>query len=107
MSVVNELVMVDVVPSGPVAFVVMVYAVLGASRPLEVQVPVASVAPLSCLPLASATTTWLRVPVEAFTVTGLLGSTSVALSAGVTLSSAGVGVTEGALEDELEADPPA
>ena len=66
-------VVVDGVPSDPVAVAVTVYAALGASRALEVQVPSAPRSPATLRPLASATVTSPSVPVVALTTTGSAG----------------------------------
>ena len=93
------------VPSGPVAGIVKVYAVEGCSSWVVAQVPSGSTCPGTAAPLASTRVTTPKVPDDAFTVTGALGRTSAARSAGVTASTAGVvlgvGVVVGALCWEL------
>ena len=84
--------MVEVaVPSSPVAATVRVYAVDGRRRSVAVQVPSESAFPGTVSPLASTRVTAPTVPEDALTVTGALGRTPAARSAGVISSTAGVG----------------
>ena len=89
------------VPSGPVAAIVKVYAVEGCSSSVVAQVPSGSTCPGTAVPLASTRVTAPKVPDEAFTVTGALGRTSAARSAGVTASTAGVVSGVGVVVGEL------
>jgi hypothetical protein len=81
---------VDVaIPSGPIAATVNRYEVPGCSSSLFAHVPSGPACPLTFPPVASTSVTAANVPDEALTVTGTLGRTSTARSAGQTLRTAG------------------
>lgn len=81
---------VDAVPSGPVAATVKVYVVEGFSRSLVPQAPSGPARPATLPPWASSRVTAPNVPDEALTVTGASGRTSLDRSAGDTTTTAGV-----------------
>src|SRR5450631_288694 len=76
-------------PSGPVAAMDRAYAVDGRSSSLLAQLPSGRVFPLTLTPWVSTSVTPFRLPDDALTVTAELSGTSVARSAGETLSTAG------------------